>query len=366
MPEKPPKSIAPIPATVDENHLFSQIAAIIEKRKSRAAARINSETVMMFWEIGDFINASILGNDRAEYGKRIFPTLSGKLTLKYGSSFNKNNLYRMSHFAGLFTEKNKIAKLSEKLTWSHFSEIIQVKDEQARIFYARYAAEQQLGVRELRHAISRKVYERNEIANTRLSEKSRIPQNIFKDPYFLDVFGLKDNYLEADLEQAILRDLESFILEFGRGFSFVARQKKMEIGGDEFKLDLLFYHRTLKRLIAIELKIGKFRPQYKGQMEFYLKWLDKYERKEGENAPIGLILCTQANRAQIELLEMDKAGISVAEYWTELPPKAELENKIREILQEARERLEQRKSLPRGKTKKQIEYFIEESEDEDE
>jgi predicted nuclease of restriction endonuclease-like (RecB) superfamily len=364
--KKPAKAIPPIPGNLDENYLFSRIAAIIEKRKNRMSARISNETVMMFWEIGNFINTTILGDSRAEYGKQIFPTLSGKLTLKYGNSFNKNNLYRMSHFADLFSEKSKIAKLSEKLSWSHFSEIIQVKKEQARIFYACYAAEQQIGVRELRHIISRKAYERKEIANTRLSEKSRIPQNIFKDPYFLDVFGLKDNYLEADLEQAILRDLENFILEFGKGFSFVARQKKMEVGGDEFRLDLLFYHRTLKRLVAIELKIGKFRPQYKGQMEFYLKWLDKYERKEGENTPIGLILCTQANRAQIELLEMDKAGIAVAEYWTELPPKDELENKIMKILQEAKERLEKRKSLHKVETKKRIDYFIEESEDGDE
>jgi predicted nuclease of restriction endonuclease-like (RecB) superfamily len=365
MSKKTAKAIAPTPQTVDENYLFSHIAAIIDKRKNRAAACVSSETAVMFWEIGQFINATILDDNRAEYGKRIFPTLSGKLVLRYGNSFNKNNLYRMSHFAHLFPERSKISKLSEKLTWSHFSEIIQVKDEQARIFYAGYAAEQQLGVRELRHVISRKVYERKEIANARLSEKSRIPQNIFKDPYFLDVFGLKDNYLEADLEQAILRDLENFILEFGKGFSFVARQKKMEIGGDEFKLDLLFYHRNLKRLIAIELKIGKFKPQYKGQMEFYLKWLDKYERKEWENAPLGLILCTQANRTQIELLEMDKAGIAVAEYWTELPPKDELEKKIKEILIEAKERLERQKSLPKGKTKRRIEYFIEEPEDED-
>ena len=365
MPKKPTKAIALAPAVFDEN-LFSQIAKIIENRKTAAAAYANHEINIMFWEIGNIINTAILGDNRAEYGKRIFPTLSGKLVLKYGSSFNKNNLYRMSRFAALFTNKNEITNLSEKLTWSHFSEIIQIKDSQTRLFYAAYAVEQQLGVRELRKAISRKAYERNEIANTRLSAKSNVPQNVFKDPYFLDVFGLKDNYLEADLEQAILRDLESFILEFGTGFSFVSRQKKMEIDGDEFKLNLLFYHRTLKRLIAIELKIGKFRPHYKGQMEFYLKWLDKHERKEGENAPLGLILCTQANRAQIELMEMDQAGIAVAEYWTELPPKAELENRIREIVQEAKERLEKRKSLPKGKAAKHIDYFIEKSEDDDE
>ena len=135
--------------------------------------------------------------------------------------------------------------------------------------------------------------------------------------------------------------------------------------GDDFQLDLLFYHRILKRLVVIELKLGKFKPQYKGQMELYLKWLDKYERQAEENAPIGLILCTETSRGQIELLEMDKAGIAVAEYWTVLPPKNEFENKIKEILIEAKERFERQKSLPAGKIQRQIEYFIDKEGNED-
>jgi len=179
------------------------------------------------------------------------------------------------------------------------------------------------------------------------------------------VLGLKDNYLEADLEQAILTGIESFILEFGHGLSFVARQKRMSMDGVDFKLDLLFYSRELRRLIAIELKLGMFKPEYKGQMEFYLKWLNRFEKYENENTPIGLILCAKAHRGQIELLELDKSGIAVAEYWPTLPPKAEFERKIQEILLEARERLERRKSLTSREVIRQIDYFIEPRDDDE-
>ncbi len=152
--------------------------------------------------------------------------------------------------------------------------------------------------------------------------------------------GLRNTYLEKDLEAAILQELERFILELGKGFAFVERQKRMIIDSEDFYLDLLFYHRTLKRLVAIELKLGKFEARHKGQMELYLKWLNRYEKQEGENSPIGLILCAENSREQVELLEMHKDGIMVAEYWTELPPKKELEQKIHTILLEAKQRLD--------------------------
>ena len=186
-----------------------------------------------------------------------------------------------------------------------------------------------------------------------LTNQSLIPFNVFKDPYLLDVFDLKDNFLESDLENAILLELEKFILEFGSGFAFMERQKRIIIDGDDFKIDLLFFHRTLRRLVAIDLKTGRFKPKYKGQMEIYLKWLDRYERKEGENSPIGLILCTEASRDQIELLEMDKAGIAVAEFWTNLPPKSEFEKLIKNALAEANERIERRKYLINKTDRKQ-------------
>ena len=177
---------------------------------------------------------------------------------------------------------------------------------------------------------------------------------------------MKDNFAEADLEKAILLELESFILEFGHGFTFVDRQKRMTMDGDDFTLDLLFFHRTLRRLVAIELKIGRFKPQYMGQMRFYLKWLDRYERQEHENPPIGIILCTTASREQIELMELDKEGIAVAQYWTALPPKAEFERKIKEILEQAKERLNRRRFLTNGSVQREIEYFYESKDDDDE
>jgi predicted nuclease of restriction endonuclease-like (RecB) superfamily len=272
----------------------------------------------------------------------------------------------MVRFAENFSDFEIVTKLSSQLSWSHFIELLPLKTEEARQYYADEAAKRRFGVIELRHQISRKAYERHEIANAGLAERTVIPFNVFKDPYLLDILGLKDNFLEADLEKAILAELEAFILEFGHGFTFVERQKRMTVGDEDIVLDLLFYHRILKRLVAVELKLGVFKAAYKGQMELYLNWLDENERQQGEEAPLGIILCAAANRKKVEMLKMDKAGIAVAEYWTELPPKAEFERKIKEILHEAQERLARRKSLSPGDSGKQIEYFFEPKGDEDE
>jgi len=356
-----PKNKIQLSDTEHENMIFSNVSQIIEKRKFNAVSAANSQVVLMFWEIGTYINSVILGMERAEYGKKILSTVSTKLVTNYGSPFVEANLYRMKRFALVFSDINVIADFVPFLSWSHFCEIMRIKDEPARLYYAKDAAERQLGIRELRQQIARKPFERQEIANLQLTENSNVPFNVFKDPYLLDTLGLKDNFLEADLEKAILLELEKFILEFGSGFAFMERQKRIIVDGDDFKIDLLFFHRDLRRLVAIDLKTGKFKPKYKGQMELYLKWLDRYERKEGENSPVGLILCTEASRNQIELLELDKAGIAVAEYWTNLPPKNLLEKKINEILTEAKERLERRKLLPNAAFKK-INYFIEDDE----
>jgi len=353
------KNIIQLTDIEQENIIFSNVAQIIEKRKFSAVSVANSQVILMFWEIGQYINSVILGASRAEYGKKILSTVSTKLAENYGNAFVEANLYRMKRFATVFNDISNIADFIPFLSWSHFCEIMRIKDEQARLFYAKDAAQRQLGVRELRQQIARKPFERQEIANTQLTDSSAVPFNVFKDPYLLDTFGLKDNFLEADLENAILIELEKFILEFGSGFAFMERQKRIIIDGDDFKIDLLFFHRDLRRLVAIELKAGRFKPKYKGQMELYLKWLDRYERREGENAPVGLILCTEASRNQIELLELDKAGIVVAEYWTNLPPKNLLEKKINELLTEAKERLERKKLLPENKSNKQVEYFFE-------
>jgi predicted nuclease of restriction endonuclease-like (RecB) superfamily len=210
--------------------------------------------------------------------------------------------------------------------------------------------EHQWSKRELQRQIERKAFERTEIADTKLTlaEAKHLGGN-FKDPYFLDFLGLKDGYLENELEAALLKELELFILELGKGFAFVERQKRMIIDGKDFSLDLLFFHRKLKRLVAVELKINHFKAGYKGQMELYLNWLNKYERQEGEEAPIGLILCADTGSEQVELLNMQKDNIMVAEYWTSLPPKELLEQKLHTALIEVRERLAGRNLLDEEK-----------------
>jgi predicted nuclease of restriction endonuclease-like (RecB) superfamily len=223
--------------------------------------------------------------------------------------------------------KQIVVTLSRQLSWSHFLALIPLKTNEAKMYYAQETMRGCLGVRDLRKIISRKAYERKEIADTQITAMSPIPPGTFKDPYLFDVLGIKDEYLEADVEEAILRELEKFILEFGKGFAFVERQKRMIVDGVDKKLDLLFYNRYLKRLVAVELKYGRFDSRNAGQMKLYLKWLNRYERQEGENEPIGLILCSESGREEVELLEMDKDGIMVAEYWTTLPPKKEFEQK---------------------------------------
>ena len=252
---------------------------------------------------------------------------------------------RMMQFNDQFPSFEIVSQAATQLSWAHIVEVLPLKTQEAKLFYLNEAARGLIGRDGLREMIKRRNFERGEIANTQISAKSTIPPGTFKDPYLFDLLGIKDEYLEGDVEEAILRELEKFILEFGKGFAFVERQKRMIVDGHDRKLDLLFFNRYLKRLVAVEIKYRRFDARDSGQMKLYLKWLNRYERQADENEPIGLILCSESGREEIELLEMDKDGIMVAEYWTTLPPKAEFEQKIHTILLETRERLAQRNLL---------------------
>lgn len=325
--------------------LFSTIKSIIEDTKRSVTQSINSTLTLMYWHIGKTINNNILNNNRAEYGKEIIATLSQQLQEQYGKGYSYSSLTRMMKLATLFDEKN-IATLSQQLSWSHFRELISLDDANKLEFYTQMAVIERWSVRVLRDRIDSMLYERtalskkpDELINYEL-EKLKFgtltPNLILKDPYILDFLELNDRYLEKDLEDAILRDIEKFILELGSGFTFVARQKVLQIDNDDFKIDLLFYNRKLKRLIAIDLKIGRFKAEYKGQMELYLKWLEKYEKEEDENSPMGIILCADKKSEQIELLELEKSNIHVAQYLTVLPPMEVLQNRLHQAVAYAR------------------------------
>lgn len=330
---------------ITNNILFEQIKNLIEQTKNNVAIAVNSSLTMMYWHIGKLINDEILQNKRAEYGKEIVATVSQQLIKQYGKGYSYSALTRMMKFAKNIDEKN-IATLSQQLSWSHFKELIVLEDTLKIEFYTQMSIAQNWGVRTLRERIDSMLYERTalskqpeelikyELDNIKQEEFSK--NMILKDPYFLDFLDINDRYLEKDLEDAILRSIEQFIFELGVGFSFIERQKRIIIDGEDFKIDLLFYNRKLKRLVAIDLKIGRFKAEYKGQMELYLKWLSKYEKEEGENEPLGIILCADKKEEQIELLELEKSGIHVAQYLTVLPPKEILEAKLHQAIESAK------------------------------
>lgn len=331
--------------------LAADVRSMIEQTRRQVARAVNVGMTLLYWRIGRRIQAEILKNQRAEYGKEILATLSQELSRDYGSGFSYSALTRMVRFAEAFGDAEIVAALSQRMGWSHFKEIIPLKDDLKRNFYAEMCRVENWSVRTLRAKIDSMLFERTaiskqpaELARAELlalrSEDRLTPSLVFRDPYVLDFLGLRDHYLEKDLEDAILREIESFLLELGDGFAFLARQKRISIDSDDFYLDLLFYHRRLRRLVAIDLKLGDFKAESKGQMELYLRWLAKHEQQPGEESPLGLILCAGKKQEQIELLELDKSGIHIAEYLTSLPPKELLQQKLHAAIAISRARLE--------------------------
>lgn len=337
-----------------QGSLITDLRTLINEARNKVALIVNTEITLLYWHIGKRINEEVLGNQRAEYGKQIVSTLSTQLTKEYGRGFELRNLRRMMQFAELFPDFQIVATASQQLSWSHFIELLSIKNDLGREFYLTMAASESWSIRTLRNKIDSMLYERTaisskpeeviktELANLRNNEILS-PDLVFKSPYFLEFTGLKGVYSEKSLEDSLLVHIEHFILELGVGFTFVERQKRMIIDGEDFYLDLLFYHRKLRRLVAIELKLGKFKAAYKGQMELYLRWLEKHEKEVGEESPIGLLLCTEGSEEQIELLQLDQTGIRVAQYMTELPSRALLHQQLQKIIAERQALLSHKK-----------------------
>ena len=342
-----------MPNEISKNQdiLFSDIRHIIEEARSVVSQTINVGLTRSYWSIGKRIRQDVLHGERAEYGQQIISTLSRQLTEEYGRGWNSKQLQHFIRFFDRFPEQEIVSTLSRQLSWSHFKEIIYVDSDLAVDFYAQMCRIERWNVRVLREKIQSMLFERTAISQkpeelarkelqTLREEDQLSPDLVFRNPYVLDFLGLKDIFLEKDLEQAILDKLEHFLLELGRGFAFLERQKRMIIDGQDYKLDLLFYHRKLKRLVAIDLKIGKFKAEYKGQMELYLRWLEKNETEPDEEMPIGLILCAEGNTEQIELLQLDETNIKVGQYITQYLPKDLLKKKLHQFVAASRKQME--------------------------
>lgn len=331
--------------------LMADLRELILQARESVARAVDSSLTTLYWHVGQRIREDILKEKRADYGGQIVTALGRQLEGEFGRGFGEKNLRRMIRFAGVFPRREIVASLMRQLTWTHFIELMPLDKPLQREFYAEMCRVERWSVRTLRQKINGMLYERTALSRKpeelaalelkQLREEDKItPDLVFRDPYILDFLGLKDSYAEKDLEAAILREMEAFILELGVGFCFVSRQHRMQIDDRDYYLDLLFYHRKLRRLIAIDLKLGKFEAADKGQMELYLGWLKRYACEPDETEPLGMILCAGKSEEHIALLEMQKSGIHVAGYWTDALPRKELERKLHEAVRLARARLE--------------------------
>jgi predicted nuclease of restriction endonuclease-like (RecB) superfamily len=354
---------APVAAepAADEAILLRDLRTLVRSARQRLATFANATYTQLCWQVGRRLLRENLQAGRAAYGKQILATVSQELTAEFGAGFNYTALTRMARFAEWMTDEQIIATLSQTLSWSHFIELLPIKDPLARDFYAEMCRIERWDVRTLRLKIGGMLFQRTALSKKpqavisaeigKLRDGQMSPDTVFRDPYLLDLLdllGLKGACSERDLESAILREIEGVLLELGTGFAFVARQKRMSVGKDDFHLDLLFFHRHLRRLIAVELKLESFQPAHVGQMELYLRWLDKHERAPGEEAPIGLILCASADAEQVELLQLDAKSVRVSEYLTELPPLPLLRERLHQAIEHAREQAARRLPDSRG------------------
>ena len=346
MPKKP--ALTKKPATPDA--LLGDVRSLILSARESVARAVNAGLTLLYWEIGQRIRRDILQEKRAEYGQQIVSALGRQLASEFGRGFSEKSLRHMIRFAEAFTDFQIVSALLRQLTWTHFRQLIYFDDPLKRDFYAEMCRIERWSTRALEKKIGGMLFERTALSRKpeklaamelkQLREEDQLtPDLVFRDPYFLDFLGLKDAFHEKDLEAAIIRDLEAFLVELGGDFAFVARQKRISVDGDDFYLDLLFFHRRLRRLVAIDLKLGKFTPGDLGQMEFYLRWLKKHEMRPGEDEPLGLILCAEKSDERVEIFELEARGIRVAEYLTELPPRALLAKKLHDAVRLARERL---------------------------
>jgi predicted nuclease of restriction endonuclease-like (RecB) superfamily len=351
-----PATSAKAPTRIDDAALLGDLRALVQSARQRIAMVAYSTQTMLCWRMGRRLSMEHLQGGRGAYGKQILVTVSRELSADYGRGFSYAEIARMIQFAQAFPEEAIVVTLSRQLSWSHFHALLPIKDALARDFYAEMCRIERWDVRTLRQKIGGMLYQRTALSKKptavisaeigKLRQGQMSPDTVFRDPYLLDLLGLKGAYSERDLESAILREIEGVLLELGRGFTFVARQKRMSVGSNDFHLDLLFFHRHLRRLIAVELKLESFSPAHVGQMELYLRWLDKHDRAPGEDAPIGLILCASADAEQVELLQLDAKSIRVSEYLTALPPLPLLRERLHQAIEHAREQAARRSNDP--------------------
>ena len=332
--------------------LFKKVSEVLEEARRRTVRQINAVMVETYWEIGRLIlEEEQRGKERAEYGEELIKRLSNDLTKKFGRGFTTANLWNMRQFYSTYpklyaarreSEENKLYAMRRHLSWTHFRILMRLDDPLARQFYEIETAKNNWSSRELGRQINSLLFERLTLSKDKkkvleLAGKGQIiegPEDAVKDPYVLEFLGIPERsyYTETQLEQKLIDHLQDFILELGKGFSFVGRQKRLTIDNEHYYIDLVFYHRILRCLVLIDLKIGTLSHGDVGQMNFYLNYIRDREMMEGENPPIGIILYTERNKSRV-FVEYALGGLSnrifVSKYKLYLPTKHQLEEEVR-------------------------------------
>jgi len=327
-----------------ERH-FIEIRKIINDAKARAFSVVNAELINLYWNIGKYISEKI---NNSEWGKSVVKNLSDylKQTDPYLKGFSSQNLWRMKQFYETYCQNEKLSLLVREISWTNNMVIIsRSKIEKERAFYIQLAIAERLSKRELERQIDSALFERIILSEKKLSPVVReihpSADKVFKDKYVLDFLALPKKFTEKNLRKAIIENLKDFILEFGKDFAFVGEEFRMPVGQKDFYVDLLFFHRGLQCLVAIDLKITDFKPEYLGKMEFYLEALDRDVRKEHEKPSVGIILCKSKDKKIVEYaLSRSVSPALVSEYQTKLFDKKLLENKLDEFFRLAESDME--------------------------
>lgn len=316
---------------------YSQIRNAVITAQSKVAVAVNTAMIHAYWEIGEQIYLSCGENDRADYGKQLLKYLANELTNEFGKGFSERNLRRMRQFYLAFPIRST---LSSKLSWSHYMLLMQIDNESRRKFYIEECEKASWSVRQLKRQIDTLYYDRilasknKEVVAKEIDELEPKPEyeKIIKDPYVLEFLNLEANphFYEKDLEQALIDHLQKFLLELGRGFSFVARQQKISFDGRNFYIDLVFYNYILKCFVLIDLKLGDLAHQDLGQIQMYVNYYTRELMNEGDNPPIGIVLCTDKSDSIVKYtLPEDNTQIFASKYMTYLPSEQELKKELR-------------------------------------
>ncbi len=317
--------------------IYSSIRSFVITAQNRVYTAINSAMVIAYWEIGEQIYKACGENDRAEYGKSLLKYLSDKLTTEFGKGFTERNLRAMRQFYSCFPNRHT---LCAELSWSHYRILMKIADKTARDFYTEECAKSAWSVRQLERQIHTMYYQRllasrdkeSVAAEIQTTEPKPEYEKAVKDPYVMEFLQIKpDTHVyESDIEQALLDHLQEFLLELGRGFSFVARQKRFTVDGQDFFIDLVFYNYILKCFVLFDLKTGTLTHQDLGQMQMYVNYYTRELMNEGDKPPIGIVLCAEKNDAIVKYtLPEDNDQIFASKYYTYLPTEEELKRELR-------------------------------------